>query len=88
MGKIDALYFKRSGIQGKGAIDLNVKNPKSRVYGVVDTIQKARSPHICDCCGTTIEANTPYVRRTKQFYADKPTAYQICKLCVKCADSA
>jgi hypothetical protein len=88
MARIDPLYNKRSGIKGKGAFDLQVKDRKTRIYDCTDTIVKASKPYICDCCGERIIVGNLYVRRNKKFYTDHPIMYQKFKLCLSCADKA
>lgn len=88
MARIDPLYNKRSGIKGKGAIDLQIKSPRMRIYDCTDRIQKASKSYLCDCCFDSIMVGNLYVRRTKKFYTDHPIVYQNFKLCLNCADKA
>lgn len=88
MAGLDPLIRKMSGIQGKGALDLHVKNTRTRMYICTDLIRKARSPYICACCNKTITSGSLYVTRYKKFYLDNPINYQKLKLCLNCADNA
>ena len=88
MARVDPLYNKRSGIKGKGAFDLQVKDRKTRIYDCTDTIVKASKPYICDCCGERIIVGNIYVRRNKKFYTGHPIMYQKFILCLSCADKA
>lgn len=88
MGRLKPLLYQRSGIIGKGALDLQTNNLRQRLYLTTDIIYKANKSYICDCCNKSISKNEFYVKRYKNFYTDVPATHQTFKLCLNCADKA